>query len=508
MAPIGCASYTRLGMFSSVLIANRGEIACRVIRSCQRLGVEAIAVYSDADEKALHVRMADRAVHIGDAPAADSYLNVQSILKAARKVKAQAIHPGYGFLSENPAFVEAVENADLVFIGPSSDIIQKMGDKVMARKLAKEAGVPVIPGTDGEIEDSEAEAAAREIGYPLMIKAADGGGGMGIRLVRERSELAQALDRARSQAQGAFGSSRVYMERRVEGASHVEVQVMGDKHGGAIHLFERDCSVQRRNQKVIEETPCAKLAPHVKDALLDSAVRLVKAIGYTNAGTIEYLLDGDGESFYFLEMNTRLQVEHPVTEMVTGIDLVELQLRVAAGEPLNIEQEEIVQNGAAIEARIYPEDPVMLLPTAGTVVGLTEPSGYNVRVDSALYEGYEVSPYYESMMAKLVVRGKDRATAIANMQTALDEYKIDGLVVNIPLIKRVLDNKDFKRAAFDNGFLERLLDEPASQDKRIIAAIALAMALSQERADAQMPSKWRMYGRRMAMVNRFSNGAL
>ena len=495
-------------MFSSVLIANRGEIACRVIRTCQKLGVEAVAVYSDADAKALHVRLADRAVHIGGAPASESYLNAGAIIKAAKKVKAQAVHPGYGFLSENPAFVEEVEQNGLTFIGPSSDIIRKMGDKVMARKLAQYAGVPVIPGTEGEIEDADAETAAEEIGYPLMIKAADGGGGMGIRLVRSPAELAQALERARSQAQGAFGSSRVYIERRVERASHVEVQVFGDAHGNAIHLFERDCSVQRRNQKVIEETPCAKLRPHVKQALLDSAVRLVQAIGYTNAGTIEYLLDGDGERFYFLEMNTRLQVEHPVTEMVTGIDLVELQLRVAAGEPLSVEQDEIVQNGAAIEARIYPEDPEALLPTAGTVSALSEPSGLNVRCDSALYEGYEVSPYYESMMAKLIVRGKDRETAVARMRQALDEYRIDGLVVNIPLIQRVLDQREFQEAEFDNGFLERMLEAAPAQDKRLVAAIALAVALSQERVDANLPSKWRMHGRRMAMVNRLSNGAL
>ncbi len=495
-------------MFSSVLVANRGEIACRVIRTCQKLGIEAVAVYSDADAKALHVRMADRAVNIGGAPAAESYLNTASIIRAARRSKAQAIHPGYGFLSENPAFVEAVEKAGLAFVGPSSKIIQQMGDKVMARKLAKDAGVPVIPGTEGEIEDAEAPAAAAKIGYPLMIKAADGGGGMGIRLVRDPLELEQALERARAQAQGAFGSSRVYIERRVEHASHVEVQVLGDTHGNAIHLFERDCSVQRRNQKVIEETPCSKLAPSVKAALLDSAVRLVKAIGYTNAGTIEYLLDGDGEHFYFLEMNTRLQVEHPVTEMVTGVDLVELQLRVAAGEPLNIEQEEIVQNGAAIEARIYPEDPATLLPTAGEVTRLREPSGFNVRVDSALYEGYEVSPHYESMMAKLIVRGKDRATAIANMQAALDQFAIDGPVVNIPLVQRVLATEEFKSGAFDNGFLERLLEKPPPQDKRIVAAIALAIALGQQRAEDQSPSKWRLHGRRMALVSRLSNGEL
>ncbi len=452
--------------------------------------------------------MADRAVHIGGAPAAESYLNVESILKAARRVKAEAIHPGYGFLSENPLFVEAVEGAGFVFVGPSSGIIEQMGDKVMARKLAKAAGAPVIPGTDGEIGDEEAEAAAAEIGYPLMIKAADGGGGMGIRLVRGPSELEEALARARAQAQGAFGSSRVYLERRVENASHVEVQVLGDRYGNAVHFFERDCSAQRRNQKVIEETPCAKLVPEVKAALLESAVRLVKEIGYTNAGTIEYLLDGDGERFYFLEMNTRLQVEHPVTEMVTGVDLVELQLRVAAGEPLNIEQEEIVQNGAAIEARIYPEDSVTLLPTAGTVEGLREPSGFNVRVDSALYEGYEVSPYYEPMMAKLIVRGKDRATAIANMEGALDQFRIDGVVVNIPLVRRALGHRDFRLGTFDNGFLERMLEEPASQDRRVVAAIALALALGEQRAEDQSPSKWRLHGRRMALVNRLSNGAV
>ena len=495
-------------MFSSVLIANRGEIACRVIRTCQKLGIEAIAVYSDADEKSLHVQMADRAVHIGDAPAADSYLNISSIIKAARKVKAEAIHPGYGFLSENPSFVEAVEKAGMVFIGPSADLIAKMGDKVMARSIAKEAGVPVIPGTQETVEDADAEIVAREIGFPLMIKAADGGGGMGIRIVREPSQLAEAIERARAQAQGAFGSSRVYIERRVENASHVEVQIFGDTHGNAIHLFERDCSVQRRNQKVIEETPCAKLTPEVKAALLESAVRLVRKIGYTNAGTIEYLLDGDGRNFYFLEMNTRLQVEHPITEMTTGLDLVELQLRVAAGEPLGIEQADITQSGAAIEARIYPEDPVMMLPTVGTVARLSEPSGDGVRVDSALYDGYEVSPYYEPMMAKLIVHGRDRKTAIAKMLDALNDYAIEGLVVNIPVVQRVLQHRDFRGATFDNGFLERLLEEPPSQNKEMVAAIALAMVLDQQAAENHLVSRWRLHGRRMAMVNRLGGGVV
>ena len=494
-------------MFTKVLIANRGEIACRVIRTCQNLGIKTVAVYSDADEKALHVRMADEAEHIGASPASESYLKGDAIIKAAKKTKAQAIHPGYGFLSEAPAFAKAVEQAGLVFIGPSADVIAQMGDKVSARRIAQAAGVPVVPGTEGEISDAEAEAAAAEIGYPLMVKAADGGGGMGIRIVREPGELAEAIQRARTQAQNSFGSNRIYIERRVENASHVEAQVFGDQHGNVIHLFERDCSVQRRNQKVIEETPCVKLTPEVREALLQSAVRLTKSIGYTGAGTIEFLLDQDGTHFYFLEMNTRLQVEHPVTEMVTGVDLVELQLRVADGEHLPVEQDEVLRNGAAIEARIYPEDPVMLLPTAGRVEEIIEPSGYNIRIDGALYPGYEISPYYESMMAKVIVRGKDRETAIANLHQALDAYKIEGVVTNIPLVQRVLDHKAFAHGTYDTGFLERMMSgpEPAA-GRELIAAIALAMVLEQEHASRAMPSKWKMHGRRALMVNRLNNG--
>ena len=495
-------------MFTKVLIANRGEIACRVIRTCQKLGIKTVAVYSGADEKAMHVQMADQSVHIGDSPASESYLRGDNIIKAALKTKAQAIHPGYGFLSEAPAFARAVEEAGLAFIGPSGDIIERMGDKVAARKTAVEAGVPVVPGTDGTIEDDEVEEWAKKIGYPLMVKAADGGGGMGISIVREHADLVDAVGRARRQAQSSFGSSRVYMEHRVENASHVEVQIFGDKHGHAVHFFERDCSVQRRNQKVVEETPCAKLTPEVREALFECAVRLTKDIGYSNAGTIEFLLDGDGEHFYFLEMNTRLQVEHPITEMITGVDLVELQLRVAAGEELPLAQDEITRNGAAIEARIYPEDPVMLLPTAGKVESLTEPHGFHVRVDGALYPGYEVLPFYESMMAKLIVRGKDREAAIENMKVALSEYKIEGLVTNIPLVERVMDSKPFVEGVYDTGFLERMLTEPQSDGNELIAALAVAMALSQNAAASSLPSKWKMHGRRALMVNRLSSGML
>ena len=495
-------------MFTKVLIANRGEIACRVIRTCQKLGVKTVAVYSDADEKALHVRMADESVHIGPSQASESYLKVDTIIKAAKKTKAEAIHPGYGFLSEAPAFARAVEKAGLAFIGPTGDIIEQMGDKVAARKTAVAADVPVVPGTDGEIDDSEAEEWAKKIGFPLMVKAADGGGGMGIRIVREPEDLVEAIGIARRQAKNSFGSSRVYLERRVENASHVEVQVFGDKHGNALHMYERDCSVQRRNQKVVEETPCAKLTPEVREKLLEAAVRLTKNIGYSNAGTIEFLLDGDGEHFYFLEMNTRLQVEHPITEMVTGLDLVELQLRCAAGEPLPIGQDEITHTGAAIEARIYPEDPVMLLPTAGTVKFLREPTGFNVRVDGALYDGYEIQPFYESMMAKVIVRGKDRATAIENMKKALSEYVIEGLVTNIPLVERVLDSKPFVSAQYDTGFLERMLAGTESSGNELIAALAVAMVLNQDTAANAPPSKWKMHGRRNLMVNRLSSGML
>ena len=495
-------------MFKRVLIANRGEVACRVIRTCRRLGIQSVAAYSEADADALHVRMADEAVKIGGAPAADSYLRIDRIVAAAKKVKADAVHPGYGFVSENPAFVEAVEAAKIAFVGPSASVIKQMGDKVEARGLALLADVPVIPGTDGEVDATDALAEARRIGFPLMVKAADGGGGMGIRAVEREEDLLDALEQARTQAGNFFGSDRVYLERRIDGASHVEVQILGDHHGNVVHLFERDCSVQRRNQKVIEETPCPKLTPPQREALLESAVRLAKTIGYANAGTIEYLLDRDG-NFYFLEMNTRLQVEHPVTEMVTGLDLVELQLRVAAGEELPIAQEDVQTRGAAIEARIYPEDPVSLLPTYGVVERLREPKGDSVRLDSALYEGYAVSPYYEPMMAKLIVWADDRPAAIDRLRQALDEFDTEGVVNNTALVRRALDRTLFVEARHDNTFLEELLRTPASDGggKELIAALALAMALATDKAERAAPGKWKMYGRRAAMVSRLAGGA-
>ena len=442
---------------------------------------------------------------IGPSPAPESYLRPELILDVAKRSGADAIHPGYGFLSENADFVEAVEKAGIAFVGPSAQVIAQLGDKVSARRLAQEHDVPVIPGTERAIDDAEAEAAAAEVGYPLMVKAADGGGGMGIRVVSDPAELAEAIASARSQAKSAFGSSRIYLERRLIDASHVEVQVLGDKHGNVVHLFERDCSVQRRNQKVIEETPCAKISPETREEMTAAAVRLAKGVGYSNAGTVEFLLDGDHEHFYFLEMNTRLQVEHPITEMVTGIDLVELQLRIAAGEALPFAQDEIQRRGAAIEARIYPEDPASMLPTAGRVKTLDEPSGYDVRVDSALYRGYEVLPHYEPLMAKLIVHGKDRDAAIARLQKALGDYVIEGVVTNIPLVSRVLARRRFTSASYATGLLDEMLEQPSgATGKEHIAAIALAIALRQNEALSEIPSKWKMHGRRAAMVDRLS----
>ena len=496
-------------MFSKVLIANRGEIACRVIRTCRRLGISTVAIYSEADEKALHVRMADEAFRVGPAPAAESYLRIDRIVGVARRTKADAIHPGYGFLSENPRFVEMVEAAGISFVGPQARIIGAMGDKVEARRQAEEAGVPVVPGTGRAIEDVEAVPAARAIGYPLMIKAVDGGGGMGIRFVHEEGELVAALARARGQAQSAFGSAQVYMERYIPGAAHIEVQIIGDHYGNVVHLFERDCSVQRRHQKVVEETPSPKLSDSQRQEIAVAAVRMAQRIGYTNAGTVEFLLAPDGR-FYFLEVNTRLQVEHPVTEMVTGQDLVELQLRVAAGERLPITQNLLGQRGHAIEARIYPEDPETLLPSYGTVEALEEPDGKHVRVDGALRVGYEVQPYYEPLMAKVIVWGEDREAAIGLLRETLMRFTVEGVLTNIPLITRLLSHPLFATGTHDTTFLEQLLEEPAtaSTGHELVAAIAVATVMSEERLRQQLPTRWKVHSRRQAMLNRLSGGTV
>ena len=496
-------------MFSKVLIANRGEIACRIIRTCQRMGIKTVAIYSQADAKALHVQMADEAHNIGPAPAKDSYLRSSRIVKIAKKAKVDAIHPGYGFLSENPGFVRAVEKAGLVFIGPSSDVIASLGNKVQARRLARQARVPVAPGTEGDLEDSEAVALAEKVGYPLMVKAVDGGGGMGIHRVNRREELMPAIARARSQAQNAFGSSRVYLERHIERASHVEVQVLGDHYGKIVHLFERDCSVQRRHQKVLEETPCVKLSPEQRQAMTRAAVRLVRRIGYTNAGTVEFLVTPDGQ-FYFLEVNTRLQVEHPITEMVTGLDIVELQLRIAAGEKLPLAQRNVRRQGHALEARIYPEDPDSFLPVTGKVTDLSWAGGEHVRVDSALAKDYEVKGYYEPLMAKLIVWGEDRSQAIEEMRKALREFRIDGVTTNIPVLSRVLSHASFLDDTYHTGLLEDLLIEPstASTGMELVAVIAVTMVLNQEPPRTETLSRWKVQARRQAMLARQPEGGV
>lgn len=429
-------------MFKKILIANRGEIACRVINTCRRLGIGTVAIYSESDAEALHVRLADESYCIGPAELNQSYLHIPRIIQAAKKSKADAIHPGYGFLSENRAFVHACQETGINFIGPSAEVMRLMGDKVVARRLAKEAGLPLVPGTEEEVDDVRAAKEARRIGFPLMVKAADGGGGIGIRRVDSPEELEQSLQRSRSLAQGAFGSNRMYLERLISPAAHIEVQIIADNHGHVLHLFERDCSMQRRNQKVIEESPAIRMALQQRQKLWKAAVSLVKYIGYTNAGTIEFLADKDG-NFYFMEMNTRLQVEHPVTEMVTGLDLVELQIRVAADEPLPVSQDQVISRGHSIEVRLYPEDPSTLMPVVGTVTELNIPSENHVRLDSSLFEGYAVNPHYESMLGKLIVWGEDRDQSIRRMKSALESFYIVGLTTNIPTLLAALGTEEF-----------------------------------------------------------------
>ena len=496
--------------FNKILIANRGEIACRVVRTCRRMGIKTVAVYSEADANALHVQQSDEAVLIGPPPAAESYLDIQAIIQAARDTGAQAIHPGYGFLSENPAFAKACEAANITFIGPSASDMELMGDKIRARQIAKEAGLPLIPGTDAAVSDQEAIDAAPAIGFPLMVKAAAGGGGIGIRLVDTPEELPEALTRARSQAESSFGSSHVYLEKYLEQPSHVEVQVLADQHGNAVHLFERDCSVQRRNQKVVEETPCVKLTKNKLNTMYEAAMKLVSHIGYVNAGTIEFLVDKEG-AFYFLEMNTRLQVEHPVTEMVTGLDLVEFQLRVAAGQRLSITQQDVSRKGHAIEARIYSEDPETHMPATGRVVTLEEPSDKNVRVDGALFQGYEATPYYDPMMAKVIAWGRSRKKAIERLDKALGSFIIQGVTHNIPLIQRVLANQEFKDGSYSTHLLSNMADDQGTESARqdeleTVAAVTTALGAIFGGAPQQRPSQWRTYGRAAQMMPRSGRG--
>src|SRR6202163_2101415 len=444
-------------MFRKILIANRGEIALRVIDACKELGIATVAVYSEADRNSLHVRFADEAVCIGPPRSSESYLNIPQVISAAEITNVDAIHPGYGFLSENANFAKVCEASEITFIGPTAEVIEMMGEKDRARREMKTAGLPTIPGSDGIVvgEEQLGKEAAR-IGYPLILKAVAGGGGRGMRIVRNQSELLAAYQTARSEAQQAFGNPDVYAERFLEHPRHIEFQVLGDQHGKIIHLGERECSIQRRHQKLLEESPSPAMDAKRRKELGAKVVRALEKIGYSNAGTVEFLMDQDG-SIYFIEMNTRIQVEHPVTELVTGVDLIKAQIGVAAGERMEDATGEIHHSGHAIECRINAEDPVTFVPSAGRITTFQAPGGTGVRVDSAAYADAVIPPYYDSMIAKLIVKGRDRAEAIGRMKRALEMFVIEGIKTSIPLHRRILADPDFAAGRFDTHFIDLLL---------------------------------------------------
>ena len=445
-------------MFSKVLIANRGEIAVRVIRACRELGVRTAAVYSDADRGSLHVRLADEAFCIGPAPARDSYLNIPSIMSTAELLGVDAIHPGYGFLAENPHFAEVCRDIGITFIGPSSEAIGKMGDKSAARAMVRKAGVEIVPGSDGPVRDEgEATVAARHLGYPLIIKAAGGGGGRGMRVVHNRDDLRRGLNEAHAEAEAAFGNGEVYIEKYLEEPRHIEVQILADHRGTISTLGERDCSVQRRHQKLIEESPSPGVTSKLRRALARAAARVAEAVAYTNAGTVEFLVD-QSERFYFVEMNTRIQVEHGVTEMVTGVDLVKEQIRIAAGERLTIPRE-VEARGHAIECRVNAEDPARgFLPSPGPITAFVPPGGPGIRVDTHAFAGYAVPPHYDSLIAKVIAWGQHRDEAIVRMQRALGEFEIAGIQTTIPFHQEALDNAFFRRGEVYVNFVQRRID--------------------------------------------------
>lgn len=441
-----------------ILVANRGEIAVRIIYAARELGIETIAIYSEADENSLHVQLADYAVRIGGPSPQESYLNIPNIIAAAEAWGADAIHPGYGFLAENPSFARIVESHDLIFIGPKAEHIEMMGDKVEAKRVARRAGVPLVPGTDSPIESvEEAKRIAAEIGYPVLLKAAAGGGGRGMRVVESEKEMENRFLAASAEAEAAFGDGRLYLEKFIMRPKHIEVQVFGDEYGNATHLYERECSLQRRHQKILEEAPSPSINDEKRREVIDYALRLVREIGYVNAGTVEFLYDEDG-NFYFIEMNTRVQVEHPVTEMITGVDIIKSQILVAMGERLPFNGDDIPIRGHSIEARINAEDPENnFSPSPGKIELLHKPGGFGIRVDSHVYQGYVIPPHYDSMVAKLISWGNSRKEAISRMRRALDEFVLEGIKTTIPLHLRILERKEFIEGKFYTNSLEKWL---------------------------------------------------
>lgn len=487
-------------MFKKILIANRGEIALRVIRACRELGITAATVYSEADRKSLHVLRADEAYLVGPPPATESYLNIPKIIEIAKKYNCQAIHPGYGFLAENPEFVKKCEEAGIVFIGPNPDAMQKMGDKVYARNTAKRLGIPTIPGAFEGFKDYEPfHYKAERIGYPLLIKAAMGGGGKGMRIVREEKELESSFNLCREEAIGAFGDPTLYIEKYIEKPRHIEFQILADNYGNAIHLFERECSIQRRYQKLLEETPSIALNEELRKRMGENAINIVKAVGYNNAGTVEFLLDQD-KNYYFLEMNTRLQVEHPVTELTTGIDLVKEQIYIASKEKLRFKQEDIKKSGHAIEVRIYAEDPENdFLPSCGRIEFLSEPSGPGIRVDSGIYQGYEIPVYYDPLIAKLIVYAPTREEAILRLRRALSEYEIGGVKTTIQFFLSAIEDKGFKKGDYHTGFIEIGIKKGIIGDEELAGIAAVLFNHSgktkKEIVRKETQSPWKYQGR-------------
>ncbi|MCL1991129.1 MAG: acetyl-CoA carboxylase biotin carboxylase subunit [Defluviitaleaceae bacterium] len=453
-------------MFKKILIANRGEIAVRIIRACKEMGIETVAIYSTGDKEALHVQLADEAICVGPAAAVKSYLNMENVISAAVLTKSEAIHPGFGFLSENPKFARLVTECGMVFIGPDADVIEEMGNKSRARQVTIAAGVPVVPGSEGNLTTAEeAVEVAKTIGYPVLIKATNGGGGKGMRVVEHEADFINLFNIAKSEAKANFGDDSVYLEKYVVNPKHIEFQLMGDAHGNYVHLFERDCSIQRNHQKMIEEAPCRGLSDKTRDAMAADVIKLARATKYNNAGTLEFIVDKD-ENYYFIEMNTRIQVEHPVTEMITGIDLIKEQIKVAAGAKLSFTQADVKVNGYAIECRINAEDPMNgFMPSVGRIENLILPGGFGVRVDTMIYPNYTISPFYDSMILKLIVHGKNRLEAIKKMRRAIEELFIDGITTNNEFHYYMMHHVDYVKGDFDTSFVGKFLEELAEGKK-------------------------------------------